>query len=154
MTARQYLPIVNMASPNAVIGSFRHERHITSHLPQLVADLRTAIEEAGLWVLHEIDPQALLRKGGFTIPAARQILFFHPGLMVRLLEEDSAAILEVPLKFAVLEQADQVRVSWLDPETAFARYGNDKLTGLGQELGRICHGIVDSAEGNIHKIAA
>jgi hypothetical protein len=44
-----------------------------------------------MWVLHEINPQMLLARGGVEIGAARQILFFHPAIMARLLAADSSA---------------------------------------------------------------
>ncbi len=111
-------------------------------LPDVVARLREAIEAADLWVLHEIDPQALLERGGYAIRPARQILFFHPPLMARLLAADPAALIEAPLKFAVLDLPDgAVSVRWNDPAAAFARYGNAALTTLGQEFASVCEQI-------------
>jgi len=93
-----------------------------------VARLHLAIEAADFWVLHETDPQALLLRGGCAIGPARQILFFHPRFMVRLLAADPAALLEAPLKFGVIElSAGNVMLRWADPAAAFARYGNRAL---------------------------
>lgn len=140
---------VRMAETGLATASFQHERLIAAPLVEVVAQLRSAIEAAGLWVLHEIDPQALLHKGGYEIPGARQILFFHPKLMVRLLKADSAAILEVPLKFALLEEAGAVRLRWLDPEPAFAKYQNDGLADLGNELASTCIAIAEMIKPSI-----
>jgi uncharacterized protein (DUF302 family) len=108
--------------------------------------LRDAIIANDVWVLHEIDPQMLLRKGGYAIAAARQILFFHPRLMARLLSTDTAALIEAPLKFAVTElEGGGVAVRWLDPEAAFARYKHPELTSLGNELAQLCARIADQA---------
>ena len=101
-----------------------------------------------MWILHEIDPQALLAKDGYRIGPARQILFFYPHLMARLLGADPAAVLEAPLKFVVLELADgTVMVSWNDPTGALARYQNAALTALGEELSRACQAIAEEFHG-------
>ncbi|MBV9459518.1 MAG: DUF302 domain-containing protein, partial [Bradyrhizobium sp.] len=95
------------------------------------------------WVLHEINPQMLLHRGGYEISPARQILFFHPRLMARLLEADAAALLEAPLKFAVIGfPGGRTQLRWLDPRQAFARYGSTALSELGDELAGICEDIV------------
>lgn len=143
MTTDEQPITVAMGKLGAVSSTFQHERRIALPLADAVARLRAAIEANDLWVLHEIDPQAIVRKGGYAIPGARQILCFHPRLMVRLLAADPSAILEVPLKFALLEEAGGVRLRWLDPLSAFDRYGNGALAELGGELRRTCDRIAD-----------
>jgi uncharacterized protein (DUF302 family) len=113
-----------------------------------VARLKQAISEADLWLIGEIDPQMLLRKAGYTIGAARQLLFFHPRYMVRLLATDPAALPEVPLKFVVVEGADKdgphVIVRHPDPVAAFDRYAD--LDALGRELSSICRDMLRTIE--------
>jgi uncharacterized protein (DUF302 family) len=122
---------------------FQHSRRVSGALSDIVTRLRAAIEAAGLWVLHEIDPQAILARGGYVIAPARQILFFHPSLMVRLLAADSSALLEVPLKFALTQAGGgQVMVRWSDPIAAFARYGDEPLSQLGRDLAKTTDRIV------------
>lgn len=105
--------------------------------------LKERIVAADLWVLHEINPQMLLHRGGYDIGPALQILFFHPRLMSRLLTADSAALLEAPLKFALIGfPAGRTELRWLDPRKAFARYGSPALAALGDELAGVCEGIV------------
>ena len=65
--------------------------------------LRAAIQAEDLWLIHEIDPQMIVKRGGYDIGPARQLLFFHPRYMVRLLQGNPHALVEVPLKFAILE---------------------------------------------------
>jgi uncharacterized protein (DUF302 family) len=112
---------------------------------ETLASLKAAIAAEGLWLLHEIDPQMLLGRGGFGISPARQLLFFHPRYLVRLLEADPSALIEAPLKVAVLELPDgTVWVRQLEVAQAFARYQG--LAGLGEELaalsGRILAAVV------------
>ena len=140
---------INYGEAGQTVASF--QRGITTAEPfeQVIAGLRKGVEAAGLWILHEIDPQAVLRRGGHSIGAGRQILFFHPDLMIRLLEADQAALLEVPLKFAVLELADgSVSVRWLDPAGAFGRYRNSSLDKLATELAAICERVATAATGS------
>lgn len=121
---------------------------LTCKLPvsDAVALLHEAIGNAGFWVLHEIDPQVLLKRGGYAIGAARQILFFHPRFLVRILAADPAALLEAPLKFALLEMpGGRVVLRWTDPALAFARYGNSALADLGLELSAVCEEITTAA---------
>jgi uncharacterized protein (DUF302 family) len=127
---------INYGEAGEKIASFQRAIITTEPFEKVVAKLRKGIEAAGLWILHEIDPQAVLRRGRHVIGAGRQILFFHPDLMIRLLAADHAALLEVPLKFAVLELADgSVSVRWLDPVVAFGRYRTTSLDKLAAELG-------------------
>lgn len=124
------------------------QRSRVSALPftEVVARLKVGIDAAGLWVLHEIDPQMLLRKGGYAIGKARQILFFHPRYVARILSADPAALIEAPLKFVILElAAAQVSVRWFDPSGSFNRYGNPALARLGKELSGVCLEIITAA---------
>lgn len=134
----------------AAVAAFQHARITTLPFEEALIRLRQAIEAAGLWVLHEIDPQKVLQRGGHDIGSARQILFFHPDLMVRLLRANPAALLEAPLKLAVMQQPDgTVTIRWHDPATAFGRYGNPVLTEMGQDLASRCEQIVTAIqEGN------
>jgi uncharacterized protein (DUF302 family) len=123
----------------AAVAAFQHAQTTALPFEAALTRLRQAIEAAGLWVLHEIDPQAVLQRGGYDIGPARQILFFHPDLMTSLLQANPAAMLEAPLKFAVMQQPDgHTTIRWHDPAPAFGRYGNPVLTGMGQDLASRC----------------
>jgi uncharacterized protein (DUF302 family) len=102
-----------------------------------VACLKQAIAAHDLWLIHEIDPQMLLRRAGLDIPAARQLLFFHPRYMMRLLAIDPAAVTEVPIKLVALQAADgTVDVHHPRIDLQLARYaGFDSLGGELADLG-------------------
>ncbi len=128
------------------VAAFQRARTTPLPLPTVIERLRSAIAASGLWVLHEIDPQAILARVGHDIGAVRQILFFHPDRMVRLLGADPAALLEAPLKLAIMALPDgSASVRWTDPALAFGRYGNPALSQLGQELATLCEKIVTEA---------
>ncbi|WP_306600456.1 DUF302 domain-containing protein [Geothrix sp. 21YS21S-2] len=103
--------------------------------------LKEAIAAEDLLLIHEIDPQVIMARGGFVTWPIRQLLFFHPRFMVRLLEGDPSALVEVPLKVVILEMPDgRVFVRRPDTQNAFRRYLN--LRQLGAELDGICQRLV------------
>ena len=132
---------------------FQHLRVTTRSFDEVLERLRQAIVAADLMVLHEIDPQAILARKGYGIGRARQLLFFHPRLMARLLAADPSALLEAPLKFSVIEgtgiegAGGRVSVRWQDPMESFFRYGHEDLSYLGTELDTLCTEIADAALG-------
>jgi uncharacterized protein (DUF302 family) len=129
----------------------RHEpfqRLATTTLPfdEVIERLRSAIQGEDIMVLAEVDAQAILARSHYEIGPARQILFFHPRLMARLLSADPSALLEAPLKFAVVAGADgAVSVRWQDVRLNYGRYGNPELAELGAELTEACERIADAA---------
>jgi uncharacterized protein (DUF302 family) len=113
-------------------------------LDTTLARLKGAIEQADLWVLAELNPQMLLAKGGFEIRPARQIFYFHPRFMSRLLAANAAAIVEAPLKLVVLApQNAPVSVRHPDIAAAFAGYG--AMAEIAAELADITARIVTAA---------
>lgn len=108
--------------------------------------VRAVLVERDLWIIHEIDPQMLLARGGYQIERTRQILFFHPRYMARLLEADPSALLEAPLKIVVLESAGAVTLRWLLSETLFDKYENEQLSQLGRELAAVYAAIAAELE--------
>jgi uncharacterized protein (DUF302 family) len=137
------LQAVAFSEPGSAAASFQRALSCTLPVEEVVTRLKKRIIAADLWVLHEINPQMLLHRGGYDIGPTRQILFFHPRLMSRLLAADSAALLEAPLKFAVIGfPVGRTELRWLDPGQAFARYGSPALAMLGEELAGVCEGIV------------
>ena len=148
MRSPDQLSKLRYAEPGESAAAFQRIRTCALSVPDVATLLLEGIEAADLWILHEIDLQMLLRWGGYAISPAREILFFHPRFMARLLVADPAAFLEVPLKFAILELADGgVVTRWADPAAAFARYQNPALADLGRELAQICDEIVARALG-------
>ena len=101
--------------------------------------LRQAIEGENLMVVHEINPQQMLRMVGVRVGGMRQILFFHPRFMKTIIETNRNGGIEPPLKVLVMEAPNgQVMVRYHDPRHQFAPY--DGLDGVANEL----HGVVQS----------
>ena len=127
--------------PNVVATMPPHHLKVTSSygFEETLQRLRQAISADDLWVIHEIDPQALLRRGGFAITSLRQLLWFHPRLMARLLLTDPGAVPEAPLKFVVSAEPAGVVVRALNPVLIFSPYAGlailaDELLGVTNEM--------------------
>jgi uncharacterized protein (DUF302 family) len=139
--------VVDYREAGSVHEPFQHLRKTDLAFDDVLERLRAAIKAEDIMVLHEVDAQAILARSAYRIGPARQILFFHPRLMARLLAADTAALLEAPLKFAVVAGADGVSVRWQDPRLNYARYANPELATLGQEFSEVCKRIADAALG-------
>ena len=129
------LKSIRYAEPS---GANPHQRlaHSILSFDETLVRLKEAIQAEGLLLLHEIDTQMILGRGGYAIPSTRQILFFHPRYMVRLLEADPSAVMEAPLRLLVMEMPDgTVVLRHPDPDAALAPYAG--LASLGSELSLI-----------------
>lgn len=124
---------------------FQHLRMTALDYETVLRRLRTAIQAEDMMVLAEVDAQAILARSNYEIGPTRQILFFHPRFMARLLAADTSALLEAPLKFAVIEGERGVAVRWQEPRQAFERYSAEALAALGEELSALCERIVGAA---------
>ncbi len=108
--------------------------------------LRHAIEAENLMVVHEINPQQMLRMVGVRTRGMRQILFFHPRYMKRIFETNRNAAIEPPLKLVVMERPDGgAMVRYVDPAYTFGRYNG--LDELGRELKGVVEKIVAAVKG-------
>jgi uncharacterized protein (DUF302 family) len=144
MSDDQMIPI-SCSVPGEAAAGFQIFRVSNAPFEEVIWRLREAIEATGFWVLQEINSTMLLKRGGYGAAPVRQILFFHPRFMARILEADSAAVLEAPLKTAILElPGGIVQVRWTDPAALFARYGSEPLAELGRELAVACEEIADA----------
>lgn len=100
---------------------------------ETLALLIQAIEGQNLMVVHEINPQQMLRMVGMRVGGMRQILFFHPRYMRTIVETNRNAGIVPPLKVLVMEAPDgRVMVRYHDPEELFEPY--DGLSGMASEL--------------------
>jgi uncharacterized protein (DUF302 family) len=137
---------VSYGPVSAQSAEFQHAVVTSRSVDEVVQRLRDGIAAADLWVLHEIDPKMVLGRGGFAIQEGRQILFFHPRLLARMLEIDPAALVEAPIKFVVMQMGlGETTIRWIDPTTPFARYGNAEIAKLGRDLSATCRALAETA---------
>ncbi len=105
---------------------------------QTVALLKQAIEGENLMVVDEINPQQMLRMVGMRTGGMRQILFFHPRFMKRLIETNRHGGIVPPLKVLVMEMPNgRVMVRYHDPVHQLEPY-----TGL-EELAAELRGVIE-----------
>jgi uncharacterized protein (DUF302 family) len=124
---------------------FQHVSVSRFSFDETIARLKRALDAEDLWLIHEIDPQMLLRKGGYRIFAVRQLLFFHPRYMARLLAVDVNALIEVPLKLVVMEMPDAtVTVRHPRAPVLFARYVG--FEQLAEEFASVYRRLIEPIE--------
>jgi uncharacterized protein (DUF302 family) len=134
---------VTFGKPGTAAASFQTSHVSTRSFDEVLASLRKEIDGAGLKLLHEIDPQKAVQGVGQSIGGLMLLFFFHPKLVVRVLEMDWSAMVEAPLKLVVTELPDRtVSVRMADPATAFGRYGNEALASFGKEMAATCQRII------------
>ena len=68
--------------------------------------LKGAIEEQNLMVIAVVDAQKMLRMAGKDVKGMKQIFYFHPKFMKRVMEANNWATIQIPLKFIVMERPD------------------------------------------------
>jgi uncharacterized protein (DUF302 family) len=136
-----HLSLVTYGSPAP--PEFQHVVISALSFDATVDRLKRALQEHDLWLIQEIDPQMLLQRGGYHIYPTRQLLFFHPRYMARLLALDPNALIEAPLKLVVMQTPDgKVTVRFMAFEMTFGRY--DTLTELTKELATLCQRLVQT----------
>jgi uncharacterized protein (DUF302 family) len=128
-------------------GVVRHGRLVEQQsafgFEETIARLKAAIAAEDMWVVAELDPQMLLTKGGYTIRPTRQIFYFHPRYMSRLLVANPAAIIEAPPKIVVMTGPDgAISVRHPDIGAALAAYVG--MSEIASELVVISHRILSS----------
>ena len=137
---------VTFGRPGEGAASFQSNHFSTRSFEEVLTRLRKEIEGAGLRVLNEIDAQKALQGIGRSIGGLRLIFFFHPELVVRVLQMDRSAMVEAPLKIVITELPEgTVSIGMADPTTAFGRYGNSALAGFGKELAATCQRIIGAS---------
>jgi uncharacterized protein (DUF302 family) len=125
------------------LPSFQHISVSSYSFEDTIKVLKAAIESESMWLIHEIDPQMLLKREGLEILCTRQLLFFHPRYMKKLLGINPNALIEAPLKFVVMQMPNNtVSVHYLNIEMQFNRYNN--FEEFAEELSQICKRLIRS----------
>lgn len=84
--------------------------------------LKGAIEGQNLMVIHEVDGQKMLKMAGKNIGGMKQLYFFHPKYMAKLLEANEMAGIQVPLKLIIMEKGDKVMIRYFMPSAVLSSY--------------------------------
>lgn len=134
--------LVNVEYAAASAPAFQHVVTSRFDFETTLERLKQKLAELDLWLIHEINPQMLLERGGFRIGPARQLLFFHARYVVTLLNTDPAALSDIPLKLIVLQAPDgPVSVRHADLHSLLGRYA--RLDELSDELAKLSRELLD-----------
>ena len=109
---------------------------------ETVEILRGAIVAADMMILHEIDTQAIVARGGIEISGVRQLLYFHPRWMKIVVATAPDAVIEAPLKFVIRETENGTICNYHRPSQTFGRYAG--LEEMARELDAIARRIAAS----------
>ena len=105
--------------------------------------LTAAIEEQNLMVVKTIDAQKMLKMVNKQVGGMKQLLFFHPRYMKRIIETNPLGTIEPPFKIAIMERPDGgVVVKYIKPSSMLGKYSG--LEELGVELDGIVGQIATS----------
>lgn len=84
--------------------------------------LKGAIEQQNLMVIHEVDGQKMLQMAGKKVDGMKQLLYFHPAYMAKVLEANEMAGIAIPLKIVVMEKMGKVMVRYFLPSVTLKPY--------------------------------
>jgi uncharacterized protein (DUF302 family) len=94
----------------------------TYSFSETVDMVKGAIEQQNLMVIHVIDGQKMLKMGGKDVGGMKQLFFFHPSYMKKVIEANSMAAIVIPLKMIVMEKDGKVIVRYFMPSTVLKPY--------------------------------
>ncbi len=107
--------------------------------------LTAAIEEQNLMVLKEINAQQMLKMVNMQVKGMKQLLFFHPRYMKKIMQANPMGSIEPPLKIAIMERPDgKVVVKYIKPSSLLGKY--DGLTAIGAELDEVLAAIASAVK--------
>lgn len=84
--------------------------------------LKGAIEQQNLMIIHEVDGQKMLQMAGKKVDGMKQLLYFHPAYMAKVLEANEMAGIAIPLKIVVMEKMGKVMVRYFLPSETLKPY--------------------------------
>lgn len=120
---------------------FQVARPSSYSFDETINRLKDAIESENLMVIKEINAQQMLRMVGVKTKGMKQLLFFHPRYMKKIIQKNKNAGIEPPLKVLVMEKPNgKAMVKYIKPTHIFGKYAG--LDGVGQELEELIQRIV------------
>ncbi|WP_445955073.1 DUF302 domain-containing protein [Yeosuana sp.] len=84
--------------------------------------LKGAIEQQNLMVVYELDGQKMLKMAGKNVGGMKQLFFFHPAYMAKVMEANEMAGIVIPFKIIVMEKKGMVMVRYFMPSTVLKSY--------------------------------
>lgn len=138
------LTILSMfsATSNAQMNPPDNSRMVMSNYSfnDTVTLLKRAIEQQNLMVINELDGQRMLRMVGVNIGGMKQIFFFHPQYMAKVLEANQMAGIQIPLKFIVMERNGNAAIRYFEPSVLLESY--EGVEEVAEELDELVNNII------------
>ncbi|MRG73319.1 DUF302 domain-containing protein [Alphaproteobacteria bacterium HT1-32] len=113
------------------------QQRVTTVKPfqQLVEDLKASVKTHKMLVVTSACASCGAKGRGIIIPGNMVIGVYRNDFAIRMLEADTDAGIEAPIRFYVTENPDKsATLSWRKPSDIFAPYSNAGLTALALEL--------------------
>ena len=105
---------------------------------QLLEQLRSAVSDAGMFIVTEAGPTEAAAQRGIELPGNRVVGVFRNDFAVRILRQSVPAMIEAPLRFYVTENEDgSATLAWKVPSAVFSPYSegkDDELARIAAEL--------------------
>lgn len=107
----------------------------------LLADLKAAVAAHKMGVVTQAGPTATARNRGIEIPENKVVGVFNNNFAVKVLATSTAAMIEAPIRFYVMENQNQTAtLSYKTPSHVFTPYfqeGGDSLKDLAGQLDEV-----------------
>ena len=120
----------------AIAAGPEHQTIISAKpFQQLVEDLKASVKTHKMLVVTSACASCGAKGRGIIIPGNMVIGVYRNDFAIRMLEADTDAGIEAPIRFYVTENPDKTAtLSWRKPSDIFAPYSNAGLTALALEL--------------------
>ncbi|WP_108659261.1 DUF302 domain-containing protein [Acuticoccus kandeliae] len=140
-----------IASADTVLGAPDGWRVVETEKPYatLLADLKAAVAGQKMGIVTEAGPTEMAASRGETIPGNRVVGVFRNDFAVTIIRAAPAAMIEAPIRFMVMEEADgTATLAYKLPSAVFAPYaaeGGESLKTAAGQLDTIFAAIADAA---------
>lgn len=108
------------------------------------AKLTEAILAVPMGLVAHINGQANAAKRGLTVPSDQILEVFRPDFAVRVWQADKRAGIDIPLRIHVYQADGKTWVAMRSASEVFARYNNQQLDEIANELQPIFDKILSS----------
>ena len=126
---------LTLAVPALAAGPEQQKVTTVKPFQQLVEDLKTSVKSHKMLVVTSACASCGAKGRGIIIPGNMVIGVYRNDFAIRMLEADTDAGIEAPIRFYVTENPDKsATLSWRKPSDIFAPYSNAGLTALALEL--------------------
>lgn len=115
---------------------------LPAEVPHAVIALEDALNARGIDVFAVIDHAAGARNVGLQLDDEVVVIFGNPTVGTRLMQEDRAVGLELPLRMLFWREGDQTHVAYSDPHGLKERFNLDQSAPALDGMASLLSGLV------------